>query len=378
MNGTTNATTVPPKTASVTTNGQTEKKYRPWNDFRSDTFTVPSDEMRQVMFEATDGDAVYEEDEDTKKLEEYVAKLSGKEAGLFVTSGTQGNQLCIRAHLHQPPHSIVCDDRAHIYNWEAGAIGLFTQSIVRPVAPKNGKYITAEEVESKLIVGDDIHFAPTSLICLENTIKGSVIPIEEIARISALAKAYKIPLHCDGARLWDASAATGVSIEEYCSYFDTVSLCLSKGLGAPIGSVIVGPKDVMNKAKWFRKAYGGGLRQSGMLAAAGLLSIKQNFPLLSRVHRYCREFTEYAESLGVEFEVTPETSIAILANVNVAILVDEAKKAGIVLMGPRVVFHIQITADAVDRLKHALKRTVERQKLEPDVVAKPGEFKVGY
>ncbi|EPY52375.1 threonine aldolase [Schizosaccharomyces cryophilus OY26] len=376
MNGSITSTSMTPPKAS--TSGYSERKYRPWNDFRSDTLTVPSDEMRQVMYEATDGDCVYEEDDDTKKLEEFVAKMSGKEAGLFVTSGTQGNQLCIRTHLHQPPHSIVCDDRAHIYNWEAGAIGLFTQSIVRPIAPKNGKYITAEEVESKLIVGDDIHFAPTGLICLENTIKGVVIPIEEVARISALAKSYNIPLHCDGARLWDASAATGVSIEEYSSHFDTISLCLSKGLGAPVGSVIVGPKAFINKANWFRKAYGGGMRQSGMLAAAGLYSIERNFPLLTRVHQYCQDFAKYAESLGVEFEVAPETNIAILSNVNVAILVDEAKKAGIVLMGPRVVFHIQITAEAVEILKQVLIRTVERQKLEPNVVAKPGEFKVGY
>ncbi|CAB16235.1 putative low-specificity L-threonine aldolase [Schizosaccharomyces pombe] len=376
MSGSVTSTTT--ETRLCPSNQGSAKKYRPWNDFRSDTLTVPTDEMRRIMYEASDGDCVYEEDEDTRKLEVYVAKLTGKEAALFVTSGTQGNQLCIRSHLHQPPHSIICDDRAHIYNWEAGAIGLFTQAIVRPISPKNNVYITAEEIENKLILGNDIHFSPTGLICLENTIKGAVVPLDEVARISGLAKAHKIPLHCDGARLWDAAVASNVSIKEYCSYFDSVSLCLSKGLAAPVGSIIVGPRDFIAKAKWFRKAYGGGLRQSGMLAAAGLYSIQHNFPLLKQVHKYAIEVAEYAESLGIELEVPTQSNMVTLANINVAILCDEAKKSGIILMGPRIVFHIQITPDAVEILKNVLRRTVERQAVETHIVAKPGEFCVGY
>ncbi|EEB07361.1 threonine aldolase [Schizosaccharomyces japonicus yFS275] len=355
-----------------------DKKPRCWNDFRSDTFTVPCEEMRRVMYFATDGDCVYEEDENTHELEDYVAALTGKEASMFVTSGTQGNQLCIRTHLHQPPHSIICDDRAHVYNWEAGAIGIFTQAIVRPIVPKNGLYITAEEIEQKLIVGDDIHFSPTGLICLENTLKGTIFPIEEIVRISNLAKKHKIPLHCDGARLWEASAATGISIKEYCSYFDSVSLCLSKGLGAPVGCIIVGKKDYIAKAKWFRKAYGGGMRQSGMLAAAGLFAIKKNFPRLSKVHEYAKSVASYAESLGLQLEVPTHSNMVTLTGVNPFILIDEGRKAGLKLQGPRIVLHIQITEEAVETLKKVLKSTVERQNVDPYVSGKQSEFRVGY
>lgn len=197
-------------------------------------------------------------------LEKTMAELCGKEAALFVCTGTMGNQLCMRIHLN-PLQEAILDARAHIYRSECGGVayhtGNFLISIIysmtlgasiMPITPSNGKYITAKEVESKIVSANNWHTPLTRVIALENTIAGVVIPLEEIQQIHALAKKYGLVMHLDGARIWNACVATGISLKEYGKYFDTMSICFSKGMGTPIGTVIVGTKEQMNKARHYR------------------------------------------------------------------------------------------------------------------------------
>ena len=184
------------------------------NEFRSDTFTVPTRSMMEAAWNnATFGDSVYKEDAITLQLEQKMCDLTGKEAALFCVSGTLSNQIGLRANLVQPPYSILCDYRAHVFIHEAGGLATLSQAMVHPVHPANGNYLTLEDIEEHWTADDgDIHSAPTKVISLENTLHGIITPIEEIRRISQFAKKNNLKLHLDGARLWNASAATGVSI----------------------------------------------------------------------------------------------------------------------------------------------------------------------
>lgn len=206
-------------------------------DFRSDTITVPTPRMFRAMEDASRGDDVYEEDETTAHFQASIAKLAGKEDALFVVSGTMSNQLALRTHLKQPPHSVLLDDRAHVHRYEAGALATLSGATSYTLRPSNGRYLRWEEdIKPNLVLEDDnIHYAPTKIISLENTLYGTVFPQEEIKRISTHARELGIIMHLDGARIWNVAAATGLSIQELCEPFDSVSLCLSKGLGAPIG-----------------------------------------------------------------------------------------------------------------------------------------------
>ena len=261
-------------------------------DLRSDTVTKPSREMREFMMTAEVGDDVFGEDPTVNKLQEKVAELLGKEAALFVPSGTMGNQLCIKAHT-QPWDEIICDKDAHIYNYESGSIAGLSHVQVIPLNGKNGIF-TAEQVEEA--IRPVAYYLPkTKLVCIENTHNrggGTIFPIDEIQRIKQVVDKYNLKFHLDGARLWNASIATGISLKEYAQYFDSVSVCLSKGLGAPVGSVIAGSKEFIKIAHRYRKAWGGGMRQAGILAAAGLFAIEHNFQRLAEDHRRAKYFAE--------------------------------------------------------------------------------------
>jgi len=261
-------------------------------DLRSDTVTKPSKEMREFMMSAEVGDDVFGEDPTVNKLQEKVAELLGKEAALFVPSGTMGNQLCIKAHT-QPWDEIICDKDAHIYNYESGSIAGLSHVQVIPLNGKNGIF-TAEQVEEA--IRPVAYYLPkTKLVCIENTHNrggGTIFPIDEIQRIKQVVDKYNLKFHLDGARLWNASIATGISLKEYAQYFDSVSVCLSKGLGAPVGSVIAGSKEFIKIAHRYRKAWGGGMRQAGILAAAGLFAIEHNFQRLAEDHRRAKYFAE--------------------------------------------------------------------------------------
>jgi threonine aldolase len=178
--------------------------YTSSRDFRSDTVTTPTASMLAAMSQSSFGDDVYVEDTTTNEFEHYVAKLLGHEAGLFVSSGTMGNQLGLRMHLMQPPHSVLCDHRAHVGNYEAGAIAVLSQAMLIPVVPSNGLYLTLEDIEEHAVLDDDIHLAPTKVISLENTLSGTIMPLTEVRRISAWARSKGLKMHLDGARIWNA------------------------------------------------------------------------------------------------------------------------------------------------------------------------------
>lgn len=253
-------------------------------DFRSDTVTKPSEAMREAMFNAPIGDDVYGEDPTVNELQDFAANLFGMEAALFCSSGTQTNQIAINVHV-KPGGEVLCHEESHIYKYEGGGIAKNSGASVRLLKGNRGR-LTADEL-AQWINPDDIHFPVTELISLEDTANrggGAVYDFDEIQKISQLAKRHHLPLHLDGARLFNAFAVNGVDIKTYASQFDSISICLSKGLGAPVGSLLLGKKDFIHKARRVRKVMGGGMRQAGFLAAAGLFALKNNVERLKIDH----------------------------------------------------------------------------------------------
>lgn len=242
-------------------------------DLRSDTVTLPTQEMRDAMYRAEVGDDVYEDDPTVKKLEEYSADISGKEAALFVPSGTFGNQLALLTHCKRGDEVILGDD-CHIVAHEVGAASVIAGVQLRTLQSNKGE-LSPVEIESKIRT-DDIHYPSTGLICLENAhSNGRVITLDNMSRIYDIAKRHGIPVHLDGARLFNASAYLGINAKEITKFCDSVMFCLSKGLCAPVGSILAGSKTFIEKARKGRKLMGGGLRQAGFLAAAGLIALEK-------------------------------------------------------------------------------------------------------
>ncbi|KAH6568840.1 hypothetical protein BASA50_009354 [Batrachochytrium salamandrivorans] len=329
-------------------------------DLRSDTFTKPTQGMMEAMMSSPVGDDVYEEDPTVNLLQDTVARLAGKEAALFCSSGTLSNQLAIRTHLVQPPYSMLCDARAHIITYEASGVSFHCGAAVTPVTPTNGSgHLTADQVAKRLILSKDVHYAPTALICLENTLDGSVFPLKDMEDISALAKTHSIPMHMDGARLWNASVATGISIREYCKPFDSVSLCFSKGLGAPIGSVLVGTTKYIQKARHFRKLYGGGWRQAGILAGACLYALEHHWPSMKEVHANATYLTSKLSSMGFGIAKPTETNMVWLdakplgmtsADVAHVLAKHEIKVSGSSDPVTRMVLHHQVSREHIEQI----------------------------
>ncbi len=328
-------------------------------DLRSDTLTRPTPAMREAMAAAEVGDDVFGEDPTINRLQEMVAEMTGKEAALFVTSGVQGNQVSINAHT-RPGQEIILDENSHIVNYESGAPALLAGVQVRPLPGNNG-IITAEQVAEAIRPPDD-HYPQTGLICLENTHNrggGNIFPIDEIKRISRLAKEMGLPLHLDGARLWNASVETGISLREYGQYFDSMMMCFSKGLGAPVGSIVVGSKEFIKRAHFYRKAYGGGIRQGGILAAAAIYAIEYHLPLLKDDHRRAKQLAcEIAAIPGISLDLQSVQTNIIIFDVNPGLikaetLVKQLAEEGVLCFtfGPtkiRLVTHLEITDDDIE------------------------------
>jgi threonine aldolase len=258
-------------------------------DLRSDTVTKPTPDMLQAMFAAQVGDDVYEEDPTINALELKASALFGMEAGLFCPSGTMTNQIAIKAHT-EPMTEVICDITAHIYQYEGGGIMFNSGASVALVHGERGK-MTPAQVEAH-IRPDNIHYPPTRLVALENTCNkggGAYYTIDEIAAISEVCKRHGIALHLDGARVFNALVASGENPQDYGKYFDSISICLSKGLGAPVGSVLLGKKDFIKKSRRIRKVLGGGIRQGGYLAAAGIYALENNIERLAEDHRKAKE-----------------------------------------------------------------------------------------
>ncbi|MGD6775059.1 low-specificity L-threonine aldolase [Sutcliffiella horikoshii] len=253
-------------------------------DLRSDTVTKPTKEMRKASYEAEVGDDVYGEDPTVTLLEEKAAEILGKEAALFVTSGTQGNQIAVLTHC-RPGNEILLEEESHIFYYESGAVAALAGVQTRTIPGVNG-IMNPQDIESA-IRGEDQHFPETGLICIENTHNragGAVVPVSNMAEIFKVAQRHAIPVHVDGARLFNAAASTCLSIREFTKHCDTVQICLSKGLGAPVGSIIAGSNGFIKRARKWRKRLGGGLRQVGIIAAPGLIALTQMTERLSEDH----------------------------------------------------------------------------------------------
>ncbi|MFA5523805.1 MAG: low-specificity L-threonine aldolase [Tissierellales bacterium] len=276
-------------------------------DFRSDTITKPTEEMRKAMFNAEVGDDVYGEDPTINLLEEMAAKLVGKESALFVPSGTMGNQLAVLCHT-QRGNEVILEERSHIYNYEVAGIAFLSGVQARIVKGNNG-IMSAKDVEKAIVVDGDIHHPQTGLICLENTHNmagGIVVPPESMKEIYDLAKKYNLPVHLDGARVFNASTALGCDVKEITKYCDSLMFCLSKGLCAPVGSILAGSKEFINKARRYRKMLGGGMRQAGVLAAAGLLALTSMVERLSEDHINARLLAEGLKDIK-DFHINMDT-----------------------------------------------------------------------
>ncbi|MDQ7798869.1 MAG: low-specificity L-threonine aldolase [Candidatus Edwardsbacteria bacterium] len=254
-------------------------------DLRSDTVTRPTPSMIKAMMAAPLGDDVLGDDPTVIKLQNQTARLLGKEAGLFVPSGTMGNQLAIMAHT-RPGDEVILDYESHIFRYEvAGAAVMSGVQFNALTGP--GGVMSAEQIQ-EAIRPEDIHQPKTTLVCLENTHNragGTVYPLDEIKKISAIGKKQGIKMHLDGARLWNASVASGIALKDYARYFDSVMVCFSKGMGCPVGSVLAGEKKFIAGAARNRKMLGGGMRQSGILAGAGLYALKHNIKRMADDHR---------------------------------------------------------------------------------------------
>ncbi|CAN3374229.1 hypothetical protein DIURU_000891 [Diutina rugosa] len=334
----------------------TQETFVTHNEFRSDTFTVPTKSMiEKSLVNSTFGDSVYKEDPATLELEAKVARMTKKEAALFCVSGTMSNQLGLRVNLVQPPYSILCDHRAHVFLHEAGGLATLSQAMVHPVIPKNGDYLTLEDIIDNYTADDgDIHAAPTKVISLENTLHGIITPLEEIARIAEFAKENDIKMHLDGARLWNAAAETGHSLADYCQYFDSVSLCLSKSLGAPMGSILVGSQKFIDKANHFKKQAGGGIRQAGIVTSMAITAIDENFDKLKIAHAYAKKVGKFCTDHGIILESPVDTNFVFIDmkrnNMDSKYLVEVAERNGVKLMGGRIAFHFQLSEDSVNRV----------------------------
>ncbi|KAI0398423.1 pyridoxal phosphate-dependent transferase [Xylariaceae sp. FL0594] len=342
-------------------------------DFRSDVMTTPTMAMLEAIQTTTLLDDVFEEDPTTISLEAHVAALTGKEAGMFVLSGTMGNQVALRSLLTQPPHGVLCDKESHIVKYEAGGVSSLTGAQLTAVKPLNGRYLTLEDVRENIVLSDNVHACPTRVISLENSLNGAVMPLSEARRISAFAREHGVLMHCDGARLWEVAASGAGTLSEFAACFDTVSLCFSKGLGAPIGSVLVGPKSVIKHARWVRKSLGGGLRQAGVVAAAARVAVDVTFGkdergtggLLRKTHDTARRVEKMWTDLGGAMQQPVETNMCWLdlqsMNCTPARFEELGREMGIKLTGNRLVTHYQIGQEGLERLASVFDKVAQEK-----------------
>ena len=323
-------------------------------DLRSDTVTTPTPSMRQAMATALVGDDVYGEDPSVNELQAYVCQLTGHEAALFMPSGTMTNQVAIAVHTGRG-EEVICAEGSHIYQWELGMMAAFSGVVPRFVPAPLG---VPNPEDIRLAIGRSIHQSPTGLISLENTHNkagGTVIPMAVMQDIRAVAQEEHLPLHLDGARVFNAATALNVPLKDITSLFDTVSICLSKGLGAPVGSVLAGSKKAMQQAHRYRKMMGGGMRQAGILAAAGLLALKEGPARLSDDHRRTQVLAHALREAGLNINLRSVQTNIIYAEIeNAASKTQAWARQGILAnaLGPssvRFVLHHQITDEALAR-----------------------------
>jgi threonine aldolase len=335
-------------------------------DFRSDTVTKPSKEMLEAMFSAPVGDDVFGEDPTINELQEFAANYFGKEAALFCSSGTQTNQIAINVQV-QPGGEVICHEESHIYKYEGGGIAKNSGASVRLLQGDRGRLKVAD-IAKWINNPEDVHFPLTQLVSLEDTANrggGAIYDFEEIKRIRQFCVVNGLPLHLDGARVMNALVETGIDPKIYAAEFDSISICLSKGLGAPVGSVLVGSKEFIKKARRVRKVYGGGMRQAGIIAAGGLFALKYNVERLKADHQRAKQLESTLNELPwVKEVVSVETNIvvAILNNASKRDqIIQQLKSEGILIMAfgegmLRMVTHLDNSDADIDRTCEVLRK----------------------
>lgn len=339
-------------------------------DLRSDTVTKPSPAMRQAMANAEVGDDVYGEDPTVNELQEKVALLLGKEAALFTPTGLMANQLAVKVQTNHGDEVIV-EAQCHIYNYETAAASVLSNVQLRPIEGKYG-ILDPDRVAAALRL--PFYYNPkTTLLCVENTHNkagGTIYPLEVLKKLYAFAQSHSIRVHMDGARLWNASVATGISVSEYAQYADTVTVCFSKGLGAPVGSALVGSRETIERARTFRKMFGGGMRQAGILAAAALYALEHNIASLKEDHEKIRFLaTALQKTSAVSIDPnTVQTNILVMelkSKARTAFdIAQEVKRNGILLsvMGPttlRAVAHRDVSMEEVHHAAEILEKILQ-------------------
>lgn len=334
-------------------------------DLRSDTVTKPTKAMLDAMMTAPVGDDVFNEDPTVLALEDKAAKLFGKEAALFCPSGTMTNQIAIKCHT-MPGDELICDVNSHIYNYEGGGISSNSGVQAKLIQGDRGR-ITAKHVEDN-INGDYDWLTHTALVCLENTVNragGSYYDLNTIKEIKQACDAYKLPLHLDGARIFNAIVENNYTTTDIGNQFDSISICLSKGLGAPVGSLLLGTKPFIKKARRVRKVFGGGMRQAGFLAAAGIYALDNHIQRLKEDHKRAKEIGKVLETLPYVESVMPvDTNIVIfnLTDKYTAVSFEEALKPhGIKLAAfgkqtIRFVTHLDFTDEMLAKVIEVLKK----------------------
>jgi threonine aldolase len=338
-------------------------------DLRSDTVTQPTAEMRQAMANAEVGDDVYGEDPTVLRLEALAAEMLGKEAALFVTSGTQGNQVAIATHV-RTGEEVIAEAESHIFYYEAAAVSAIAGAQIRQI-PGNRGILSAEQVR-KAIREPNVHHPRTALISLENTHNrggGTVASSDNLAAIHKVAAEFGVPVHIDGARLFNAAVAQGVPVRELAQHAETVQICLSKGLCAPVGSLVAGSRGFIHEARQWRKRLGGGMRQAGVIAAPGILALTQMVDRLQDDHENARYLAERIANMdGIHVDLaTVQTNIVIadIANSGIAVpeFLAQLKEAGVLATSfgdtlVRFVTHHDVTQSdmgvAADKIAHVL------------------------
>ncbi|WP_027965116.1 threonine aldolase family protein [Halalkalibacillus halophilus] len=334
-------------------------------DLRSDTVTKPTQSMREAGYHAEVGDDVYEEDPTVTMLEKKTAEILGKEAALFVTSGVQGNQIAALTHC-QPGNEIILEENSHLFYYEGAAISAFAGVQPRTIRGTRGTMASAD-VEAA-IRPEDVHLPETGMICVENTHNragGAVVPVESMKEVKEVADRHKIPVHLDGARLFNAVAATGISAKEYAQHVDTVQICLSKGLGAPVGSMIAGSESFIKQARKWRKRLGGGLRQVGVIAAPAYIALTEMTERLVHDHAHAKQLEAGILDVGFEIAERVDTNIVLMdvtsTNVSAAEMINLLDQEGVkaVAFGPqtvRFVTHYDVEEIDIERTINILKK----------------------
>jgi threonine aldolase len=337
-------------------------------DLRSDTVTRPTAKMRKAMAEAEVGDDVYGEDPTVNRLEARAAEIFGREAALLLPTGTMGNQVAIRLHT-QHGQEVVCEARAHVLDWEMGMTAAFSGCTLRTVVAERG-ILTWELVRGAVFQKVPFHTS-TGLICVENTHNmagGTVTPAATAREICAGAHALGLPVHLDGARIFNAAAALGVGVKELTGGFDTVMFSLSKGLGAPVGSMLVGSTAAMARARLFRKALGGGMRQAGVLAAAGLIALEEMPARLGEDHANARLLAQAAARHKAEIDLTTVQTNIVIFNLrgggDAAAFCAALKERGVLAsgIGPRavrLVTHYDVSREDCERAAEVVGEVLE-------------------